>query len=129
MGSGLQRADRRRKPLPAFSRAFSRPSFNLDQSIDYLDIDRARAQALGVNMTNVFNALQRRSRRLRHQLHSTAAPGRSLFGRRRQSVDISSRADLCSQQHRRMLPIRSIAGLKIVTGPQVITHNKSLCSR
>ena len=78
----------------------------------YLDIDRAKAQALGLNMSDVFTALQA-------TLGGVYVNNFNLFGRTWQ-VNVEGEAadrgdhsrhlaDLCAQQHRPDVPIRSIA--------------------
>jgi hydrophobe/amphiphile efflux-1 (HAE1) family protein len=91
----------------------------------YLDIDRAKAQALGLNISDVFTALQA-------TLGGIYVNNFNLYGRTWQvnvQGEASDRGDISDiwQIYVRnsagaMVPIRSIAGAKIVTGPQVITR-------
>ncbi len=91
----------------------------------YLDIDRAKAQALGLNISDVFTALQA-------TLGGIYVNNFNLYGRTWQvnvQGEAANRGDISDiwQIYVRngigqMVPIRSIASLKIVTGPQVITR-------
>jgi multidrug efflux pump subunit AcrB len=91
----------------------------------YLDIDRAKAQALGLNMSDVFTALQA-------TLGGIYVNNFNLYGRTWQvnvQGEASDRGDIpdiwqiyVRNNTGQMVPIRSIASLKIVTGPQVITR-------
>jgi multidrug efflux pump subunit AcrB len=90
-----------------------------------VDIDRDKAQALGLNMNNVFTALQ-------STLGGFFVNNFNLYGRTWQ-VNIEGEAknrrelDDIWQIHVRskdgeMVPMRSIANLRFVVGPQVITR-------
>src|SRR6201999_2133686 len=91
----------------------------------YLDIERAKAQALGLNINDVFTALQ-------STLGGIYVNNFNLFGRTWQvnvQGEASNRGDISDiwqiyvrNSTGQMVPIRSIASLKIVTGPQVITR-------
>ncbi len=91
----------------------------------YLDIDRAKAQALGLNMSDVFTALQA-------TLGGIYVNNFNLFGRTWQvnvEGEAGNRGDIpdiwqiyVRNSTGQMVPIRSIASLRIVTGPQVITR-------
>jgi multidrug efflux pump subunit AcrB len=91
----------------------------------YLDIDRAKAQALGLNISDVFTALQA-------TLGGVYVNNFNLYGRTWQvnvqgeAFDRGDVSDIWRIYVRNsagaMVPIRSIAGAKIVTGPQVITR-------
>jgi multidrug efflux pump subunit AcrB len=91
----------------------------------YLDIDRAKAQAIGLNISDVFTALQA-------TLGGIYVNNFNLYGRTWQvnvQGEASDRGDISDiwQIYVRnsagaMVPIRSVAGAKIVTGPQVITR-------
>src|SRR6185503_3476079 len=93
---------------PRLTRVFS--TFTATNPSIYLDIDRAKAQALGLNYVNNFN----------------------LFGRTWQvnvEGEAANRGDIpdiwqiyVRNATGEMVPIRSIASLRIVTGPQVITR-------
>jgi multidrug efflux pump subunit AcrB len=91
----------------------------------YLDIDREKAQALGLNMSDVFAALQA-------TLGGIFINDFNLYGRVWQ-VNIEGeafdRSDIPSlwqiyirNKTGEMVPLRSIADLRIVLGPQVITR-------
>jgi len=108
---------------PRLSRVFS--TFTASNPSIYLDIDREKAQALGLGMTDVFQALQ-------STLGGLFVNNFNLYGRTWQ-VNIQGEA----QDRRRiesiwqiqvrnrqgeMVPMRSIADLRFVLGPQVITR-------
>ena len=91
----------------------------------YLDIDREKAQSLGLTISDVFTTLQA-------TLGSYFVNNFNLFGRTWQ-VNLESEAvnrrdvpDLWNIYIRNsrgsMVPLQSIASLRIVTGPQVITR-------
>jgi hydrophobe/amphiphile efflux-1 (HAE1) family protein len=108
---------------PRLARVFS--TFTATNPSVYLDIDRAKAQALGLNMSDVFTALQA-------TLGGIYVNNFNLFGRTWQvnvQGEASDRGDISDiwqiyvrNSTGEMVPIRSIAGIKIVTGPQVITR-------
>jgi hydrophobe/amphiphile efflux-1 (HAE1) family protein len=108
---------------PRLARVFS--TFTATNPSVYLDIDRAKAQALGLNISDVFTALQA-------TLGGIYVNNFNLYGRTWQvnvQGEASDRGDLSDiwQIYVRnvtgqMVPMRSIASLKIVTGPQVITR-------
>jgi hydrophobe/amphiphile efflux-1 (HAE1) family protein len=108
---------------PRLARVFS--TFTATNPSIYLDIDRAKAQALGLNISDVFTALQA-------TLGGIYVNNFNLFGRTWQvnvQGDASDRGDISDiwqiyvrNSTGEMVPIRSIAGIKIVTGPQVITR-------
>jgi hydrophobe/amphiphile efflux-1 (HAE1) family protein len=108
---------------PRLTRVFS--TFTATNPSIYLDIDRAKAQALGLNMSDVFTALQA-------TLGGIYVNNFNLFGRTWQvnvQGEAANRGDIPDiwQIYVRnatgdMVPIRSIAGIRIVTGPQVITR-------
>jgi hydrophobe/amphiphile efflux-1 (HAE1) family protein len=91
----------------------------------YLDIDRAKAQALGLNISDIFTALQA-------TLGGVYVNNFNLYGRTWQvnvQGEASNRSDISDlwkiyvrNNTGQMVPIRSIANPKIVTGPQVITR-------
>jgi hydrophobe/amphiphile efflux-1 (HAE1) family protein len=91
----------------------------------YLDIDRAKAQALGLNISDIFTALQA-------TLGGVYVNNFNLYGRTWQvnvQGEASDRSDISDiwriyvrNNAGQMVPIRSIASPKIVTGPQVITR-------
>ncbi|WP_029079446.1 efflux RND transporter permease subunit [Bradyrhizobium sp. th.b2] len=108
---------------PRLTRVFS--TFTATNPSIFLDIDRAKAQALGLNMADVFTALQA-------TLGGIYVNNFNLFGRTWQvnvQGDAANRADIpdiwqiyVRNSGGEMVPIRSIASLRIVTGPQVITR-------
>ncbi|HEY0220097.1 MAG TPA: efflux RND transporter permease subunit, partial [Afipia sp.] len=108
---------------PQLSRVFS--TFTATNPSLYLDIDRSKAQALGLNMNDVFTSLQT-------TLGGFYVNNFNLFGRTWQ-VNVQglpeNRDDIpdiwkiyVRNSTGDMVPMRSIANLKIVTGPQVITR-------
>ena len=108
---------------PRLTRVFS--TFTATNPSIYLDIDRAKAQALGLNMSDVFTALQA-------TLGGIYVNNFNLFGRTWQvnvQGEAANRGDIpdiwqiyVRNATGEMVPIRSIASLRIVTGPQVITR-------
>jgi len=108
---------------PRLTRVFS--TFTATNPSLYLDIDRAKAQALGLNMADVFTALQA-------TLGGVYVNNFNLFGRTWQvnvEGEAADRGDIpdiwqiyVRNSSGSMVPIRSIASLRIVTGPQVITR-------
>jgi hydrophobe/amphiphile efflux-1 (HAE1) family protein len=108
---------------PRLARVFS--TFTATNPSIYLDIDRAKAQALGLNISDVFTALQA-------TLGGVYVNNFNLYGRTWQvnvQGEASDRGDIpdlwriyVRNSAGQMVPIRSIAGIKIVTGPQVITR-------
>ncbi|GKQ55428.1 efflux RND transporter permease subunit [Bradyrhizobium sp. Ce-3] len=108
---------------PNLARVFS--TFTATNPSVFLDIDRAKAQALGLNMADVFTALQA-------TLGGIYVNNFNLFGRTWQvnvQGDAANRRDIpdiwqiyVRNTGGEMVPIRSIASLRIVTGPQVITR-------
>ncbi len=105
------------------ARVFS--TFTASMPSIYLDIDRDKAQALGLNMNDVFASLQ-------STLGGLFINNFNLFGRTWQ-VNIAGEAknrrdfeDIWKVHVRsksgEMVPIRSIANLRFVVGPQVITR-------
>jgi multidrug efflux pump subunit AcrB len=108
---------------PRLARVFT--TFTATNPSIYLDIDRAKAQTLGLTISDVFTALQA-------TLGGIYVNNFNLFGRTWQvniQGDAADRGDISDiwqiyvrNSTGQMVPIRSIAGLKIVTGPQVITR-------
>jgi hydrophobe/amphiphile efflux-1 (HAE1) family protein len=108
---------------PRLARVFS--TFTATNPSLYLDIDRGKAQALGLNMADVFTALQA-------TLGGIYVNNFNLFGRTWQvnvQGEASDRGDIpdiwqiyVRNNVGQMVPMRSIASLKVVTGPQVITR-------
>src|SRR5262249_38657689 len=108
---------------PRLVRVFS--TFTATNPSIYLDIDRAKAQALGLGISDVFTALQA-------TLGGIYVNNFNLFGRTWQvnvQGEAENRADISDiwqiyvrNSAGEMVPLRSIADLRIVTGPQVITR-------
>lgn len=108
---------------PRLARVFS--TFTATNPSLYLDIDRAKAQALGLSMSDVFAALQA-------TLGGIYVNNFNMLGRTWQvnvQGDAKDRADIpdiwriyVRNSHGEMVPIRSIASLRFVQGPQVITR-------
>ncbi|PPQ16981.1 hydrophobe/amphiphile efflux-1 family RND transporter [Bradyrhizobium sp. AC87j1] len=108
---------------PRLARVFS--TFTATNPSLYLDIDRRKAQALGVTVNDIFTALQA-------TLGGIYVNNFNLFGRTWQvnlqgeAFDRADTSDVWRIHVRNssgeMVPLRSLAGLKIVTGPQVITR-------
>jgi multidrug efflux pump len=108
---------------PRLARVFS--TYTSAAPSVYLDIDRAKAEALGLNISDVFNTLQ-------STLGSYYVNNFNLFGRTWQ-VNLQGEAanrrtidDLWNIKIRNskgnVVPLRSIASVRTVTGPQVITR-------
>jgi hydrophobe/amphiphile efflux-1 (HAE1) family protein len=108
---------------PRLARVFT--TFTATNPSVFLDIDRAKAQALGLNINDIFTALQA-------TLGGVYVNNFNLYGRTWQvnvQGDASDRSDISDiwriyvrNRDGQMVPMRSIAGIKIVTGPQVITR-------
>src|SRR6266850_3323008 len=108
---------------PRLAQVFS--TFTATNPSLYLNIDRDKAQALGLKMNDVFTALQA-------TLGGFYTSDFNLYGRTWQvniQGEASDRGDIpdiwqiyVRNNTGQMVPIRSIASLKIVTGPQVITR-------
>ncbi|HEY7298948.1 MAG TPA: multidrug efflux RND transporter permease subunit [Xanthobacteraceae bacterium] len=105
------------------SRVFS--TFTASNPSIFLDIDREKAQALGLAMSDVFNALQT-------TLGGFYVNNFNLFGRIWQvniQGDVANRRDVSSlwqiyvrNKYGAAVPLRSIANARVVVGPQVITR-------
>jgi len=108
---------------PRLARVFS--TFTASNPSIYLDIDREKAQALGLNINDVFTALQA-------TLGGIYVNNFSLFGRTWQvniEGEAANRRDLSDiwqiyvrNNVGQMVPLRSIAELRIIQGPQVIVR-------
>ncbi len=117
---GLQAAANQDKRL---SRVFS--TFTASNPSIWLDIDRDKAQALGLAVSDVFNALQT-------TLGGFYINDFNLYGRTWQvniQADAADRADASSidrihirNKQGEMVPLRAIASTRIVLGPQVISR-------
>ena len=123
MGSVMQGVVAAANQDPRLSRVFS--TFTATNPSVYLDIDRDKAQALGLNMNDVFTSLQ-------STLGGFFVNNFNLYGRTWQ-VNIEGEAydrrDFSNilqinvrNRNNEMVPMRAIADLRIVTGPQVITR-------
>jgi len=108
---------------PRLTRVFS--TFTASNPSIWLDIDREKAQALGLSMTDVFGALQA-------TLGGVFINNFNLFGRVWQ-VNIegegADRRDVSAlwqiyirNKFGAAVPLRSIASARVVLGPQVITR-------
>src|SRR5207237_8604141 len=108
---------------PRMTRVFS--TFTASNPSIYLDIDREKAQALGLGMNDVFGALQA-------TLGGIFINNFNLFGRVWQ-VNIegegADRRDVSSlwqiyirNKFGAAVPLRSIADARVIVGPQVITR-------
>ena len=105
------------------SRVFS--TFTASNPSIYLDIDREKAQALGLGMNDVFGALQA-------SLGGIFINNINLFGRVWQvniEGEAADRKDVSSlwriyirNKFGNDVPLRSIANARVIVGPQVITR-------
>jgi hydrophobe/amphiphile efflux-1 (HAE1) family protein len=108
---------------PRLARVFS--TFTASNPSVFLDIDRDKAQALGLNMNDVFTALQA-------TLGGFFVNNFNLYGRTWQvniegeAADRRDASDIWQIHVRNrageMVPMRAIADLRVVVGPQVITR-------
>jgi multidrug efflux pump subunit AcrB len=108
---------------PRLSRVFS--TYTANNPSIYLDIDREKAQALGLGMNDVFGALQA-------TLGGIYINNFNLFGRIWQvniQGEAADRNDLPSlwqiyvrNKYGADVPLRSVANARVIVGPQVITR-------
>ncbi len=108
---------------PALQRVFT--TFTASNPSLYLDIDRTKASALGVNIGDIFNVLQ-------STLGGTYINNFNLYGRTWQvniEGEARNRAEISDiwqiyvkNRNGGEVPIRSLASLRVVQGPQVITR-------
>jgi len=108
---------------PKIARAFS--TFSATTPSIYLDIDREKAQALGLSISDVFTSLQA-------TLGGIYVNDFNLFGRTWQvniQGDAADRTDIPAiwriyvrNKLGTMVPLRSIADARIVLGPQTISR-------
>jgi len=108
---------------PKLARVFS--TFSATTPSIYLDIDREKAQALGLSISDVFTALQA-------TLGGIYVNDFNLFGRTWQvniQGDAADRTDIPAiwriyvrNKQGTMVPLRSIADARIVLGPQTISR-------
>ena len=123
MGSVVQGLVAAANQDPRLARVFS--TFSPTNPSVYLDIDREKAQALGLSILDVFTALQA-------TLGGIYVNDFNLFGRTWQ-VNIEGEARDRSElseifkifirnKSGTMVPLRSTADVRIITGPQVISR-------
>ncbi len=108
---------------PHLTRVFS--TFTNSNPTLFLDIDRTKAQALGVNIGDIFNTLGA-------TLGGVYVNDFNLYGRvwqvnvQGENADRETISDLWRIYIRNSsggtVPLRAIASLRIVTGPQVVTR-------
>lgn len=108
---------------PSLTRVFS--TFTATNPSIYLDIDRDKAQALGVNIADIFSSLQA-------TLGGAYVNDFNLYGRTWQvniQGEAATRRDISSiwqiyvrNSADQMVPLSSLASLRTVQGPQVITR-------
>ena len=108
---------------PRLARVFS--TFTASNPSIWLDIDREKAQALGLNISDVFNALQT-------TLGGFYVNDFNLYGRTWQvniQGDAPDRSDVSDidkiyirNRQGQMVPLQAIARVRIVLGPQVISR-------
>lgn len=108
---------------PRLNRVFS--TFSATTPSLFLDIDRDKAQALGLAVTDVFNALQA-------TLGGLYVNDFNLFGRTWQvniQGEVKDRIDLANvwqiyirNKQGTMVPLRAIADARIILGPQTISR-------
>ncbi len=123
MGSAMQGLVGAANRDPRLARVYS--TFSASTPTLFLDIDREKAQALGLAITDVFTALQA-------TLGGIYVNDFNLFGRTWQvniQGEASDRADLANiwrifirNRQGTMVPLRSIADVRIVLGPQTISR-------
>src|SRR6202043_1630699 len=113
---------------PQLSRVFS--TFSATSPSIFLDIDRDKAQVLGVSLNSVFQALQA-------NLGGFYVNDMNLFGRTwqvqvqaeaedRRSIDDIYRINVHSAEGK-MVPLRSLVEVRIAIGPQaLIRYNNRL---
>jgi hydrophobe/amphiphile efflux-1 (HAE1) family protein len=112
---------------PKLSRVFS--TFSATNPSIYLDIDRDKAQIIGVPLSSVFQALQA-------SLGGYFVNNMNLFGRtwqvqvQAEAVDRSSIDDIYRINVRssegKMIPLRSLAEVRIVVGPAALIRYNNL---
>jgi hydrophobe/amphiphile efflux-1 (HAE1) family protein len=123
MASAVQGLQAAANQDPRLSRVFS--TFTASNPSVWLDIDREKAQALGLSISDVFNALQT-------TLGGFYINDFNLFGRTWQvniQAEAADRADKSAidriyvrNKSGEMVPLRAIATPRIVLGPQVISR-------
>jgi multidrug efflux pump subunit AcrB len=108
---------------PRLARVFS--TFSPTNPSIYLDIDREKAQALGLAVVDVFTALQATLGGI--YVNDFNRFGRTwqvnIEGEARDRSDVSQIFRIFIRNHNgAMVPLRAIADLRIVVGPQVISR-------
>ncbi len=108
---------------PALARVFS--TFTATNPSIFLDIDREKAQALGVDIADIFSALQA-------TLGGTYINDFNLYGRTWQvnlQAEAADRRDFSSiwqiyvrNKSNTMVPMAALASMRTIVGPQVITR-------
>ena len=108
---------------PALTRVFS--TFTATNPSIFLDIDREKAQALGIDIANIFSALQA-------TLGGTYINDFNLYGRTWQvnlQADAADRRDFSSiwriyirNKSNTMVPMAALASVRTIVGPQAITR-------
>jgi multidrug efflux pump subunit AcrB len=110
-------------PIPRLSAVFS--TFSPTSPSLYLDVDRDKAQALGIRIADIFSALQT-------ALGGFYVNDFNLFGRtwqvniQAEGTDRDEIPDIWRIHVRNsrgeMVPLRSVADVRVVLGPQTITR-------
>src|SRR3984957_12404957 len=123
MGGGAQGLIGAANGNKQLSRVFT--TFTASNPSLYLDIDRAKAAALGVNVGDIFNVLQT-------ALGGSFIKNFNLDGLTWQGnieTDAKDRRDISSiwqlyvnNKQGALVPLRSLASLSVIQGPQVITR-------
>ncbi|RYC31968.1 multidrug efflux RND transporter permease subunit [Lichenibacterium minor] len=123
IGSAAQGLIAAANASPDLQRVFT--TFTASNPSLYLDIDRAKASALGVNVGDIFNVLQ-------STLGGTYINNFNLYGRTWQvniEGEAKDRADIADiwqiyvkNKNGGEVPLRSLASIRVVQGPQVITR-------
>jgi multidrug efflux pump subunit AcrB len=108
---------------PALTRVFS--TFTATNPLVYLDIDRGKAQALGLNISDVFTALQAAMGGI--YVNNFNMLGRTwqvnVQGEAADRKDLPDLWQIYVRNNRdEMVPLRSIASVRFEQGPQVITR-------
>ena len=108
---------------PRLSRVFS--TFTATNPSIYLDIDRDKAQALGVGISDIFSAMNATLGGV--YINDFNLYGRTwqvnLQGEEQDRRDISSIYQIyVRNKTNQMVPLQSLASIRIVLGPQVITR-------
>jgi len=114
---------------PRLTRVFS--TFSAGTPSIYLDINRDKAEALGVNISDIFTTLQA-------TMGGFYVNQFNLFGRVWQvniQAEAADRNDITSiwkvyvrNASGNMVPLRSLATMRIITGPQVISRYNNVRS-